>query len=103
MRKVITNIETPIQYTLIKNVSVDKFYGTKIDSFVGFITRYKYQEREYTIRVASSFTKGNGYDQFDHKNLDQTIANIIIQGHPVYEFDTFCELMEWVIKECNNE
>lgn len=91
--------ELPPQYPVTK-VSVDKFYGaTKYDQF-GFITRENYNRGNYGLRCTNLLTNGNGWDYHNSPELSKTINLAISSGWTVYEFNTFHELMSWIL---NNE
>jgi len=78
-----------------------KFYGAVMgdDGERGFITRDSYwPEGNYTVRSVDAFTKGNGWTHCDAKTLHGCIEKILAEPKgEVYQFDTFKELMEWVV------
>lgn len=86
-------------------VSNYKFYGA-LDTFgeqIGFITREKFGCKNFVFRSPRVFTNGNGWTYFDESdNLADAINKIVANGWDVYEFDTFAELMTWVLKNDPN-
>jgi hypothetical protein len=81
-------------------VDVEKFYGALHHNGreVGFVTREKFDHDEFSLRATNAFTNGNGWDYYDNKSLSDLINDLIGNKWSVYEFDSFVELMTWVLK-----
>lgn len=91
----------PLEDAVPVVVDERRFYGAKdVSGQIGFITRERYCGKNFCLRCARNFTNGNGWDYYDiFDNLKDMINNLISSKQwSVYEFKSFQELMEWVIK-----
>ena len=87
----------------LSDISTDKYYGVhpKYHRAKGFITKTAYGEGNgvFTLLCVMGLTRANGWNQMDHVNFHTHISALLDKDWPVYEFDTFKELSEWLIKE----
>jgi hypothetical protein len=100
MKKTVLNKPQDEIFCSLSDIGPDKFYGTlmKEETEKGFITKTEYSSRSvFTIRCGDAFTRGNGWDCCDSKTLEGCVNKILESGNKVFQFDTFNELMEWVI------
>lgn len=82
-----------------------KYYGVTfgLDNRAerGFITRtqWHHMSGEYCVRTSDDFTNGNGWTQCNNVSLTGCINTVLVSygNSKVYEFDSFKELMVWIL------
>ena len=87
---------------MVKEVSVDKFYGVKIGKGkgsvynTGFITRDKFEEGMYRVKAISAITDGNGWAFYDSYSLQEIVEKLLGSNNTVFEFDSEAEFIEFL-------
>ncbi len=91
-----------------ENVTVvnnNRYYGfslSKSGNMRGYITREVYGKGKYVCRCLSCLTQGNGWETWDDDTLHGVINRLIAfatNEYTVYEFDTYRDLMKWLLEE----
>lgn len=88
-----------ITLPLTSPASLDKCYGLANNYVKGFITRANYERGKFKAYVLDELTNGNQWSRIDSEGLDWTITKALNSGLKVYEFDSYKELLEWLIIE----
>lgn len=80
-------------------VDINKFYGVKHGYHRGFLTRTDFDKGCFTTLLPGLLTNGNAFNCPLYSNLTDSINSLLDNGFEVFEFDTFKELMVWVIND----
>lgn len=91
----------------LEDIATDKFYGARIFREKALITSFgswskKHQGAVFFPVFPTSITCGGDFDSCAAENLRDCLVSIVAQqGGEVFEFETYRELLEWVLKEGN--
>ena len=83
----------------IPYLDINKYYGI-LNSLgnKGFVVREDFNRGFFTIMCPDSMTNGNCYSN-GYTSLNNLAIEVISIGHKIYQFDTYKELFEWLVKK----
>jgi hypothetical protein len=101
MKQVVNSVDTA--RVAVKFADPTKFYAVKFgESEAGIITRSAYKRGNFIVVSTDNFTNGNCWSgNYNHDSLADFIKSLIAANNKVFEFDTFREFSEWIIKTNN--
>jgi hypothetical protein len=83
----------------VSGVADCNFYGVTSGGAKNIITRQGYLEGDYSVRTIDTLTSGAGWRCHNSDTLEGLIRNLLNNGFQVFEFDTYKELVLWLLEE----
>ncbi len=97
--KQVINTTQPKNVVHFSEACTGRYYGwTNDDDSIGFIGRREFHSGYFTMFCFAAATKGNTVSSYDSNNLQDLISKVLSRGlFKIYEFDTYKELLQWVL------